>query len=166
MDQTYNNIRQKFVGYWPKANLTDMERKLWDSRLRGLNMNDLSEALDEVKAQYYAATPQLNWVLTQYKTINRRRAGNRLQPVGPSEEEVKEALEDQEAIAFRARVESDLKMVSDDEKRRAADSLPFPVHRPTSEWGSVTKGLVWLKLFGNSASSASPSLSPEHAPPV
>lgn len=166
MDQTYNDIKKKFAGYWPKAKMTDIERRLWDKRLRSLNMNDLSEALDEVKAAYYAATPQLNWVLKEYRAINGRRAANRLQPVGPTEDEVKEALKDQEAMAFRARVESDLALVSDDDKRRAADSLPIPVDRPPAEWGSVTKGLVWLKLFGHSASSASPSLSHGHGPPV
>lgn len=166
MDRTYNDVKDKFVGYWPKAKFTAMEKKLWDQRLRNLNMNDLWEALDEVKASHYASTPQMNWVLKEYHKINSKRASNRLQSIGPSPDEVQELLRDQEALSFRARVDVDLESVSDDEKRRAAASLPIPVDRSPSDWGSVTKGLVWLKLFGGSSSSASPSPSPDLAPPV
>lgn len=166
MNKTFDDVRDKFVGYWPKAKLTDMEKKLWNERLRGLNMNDLWEALDEVKAARTGLFPQLQWVLKEYHKINSKRASNRLQPVGPTEDQIKEAAGDEEAMAFRARVEADLDMVSDDEKRRVAETLPILVRRAPSEWGSVTKGLVWLKLFGPSSSSASPSPSLDLGPPV
>ena len=164
-NKTYADVKEKFVGYWPKAKLTDMEKKLWDDRLKNLNMNDLWEALDNVKVNHSSVYPQLSWVLKAYHEI----AGSRrldVSQLGPTAEDKEEFQKDQEAIAFNEKVDKDLATVSDDEKRRAAESLPFAVSRSPSEWGTITKGLVWVKLFGSLPSSVNPSLNLGHGPPV
>jgi hypothetical protein len=166
MDRTYNDVKDKFHGYWPKAKFSPMEKTLWDQRLRNLNMNYLWEALDDVKCAHYGSTPQLNWVLKAYAEVSARIRPGKLEHIGPTPEEIEEFKKDQEAIAFQERVDKDLSTVSDDEKRRAAESLPVTVASNIASWGKVTKGLVWLKLFGGSPSSASQSHSLVHVPPV
>ena len=165
-DQTFDTVRTKFSDYWPDADMPDSVRQLWTRKLKNLNMNDLYDALDEVRVKYSSKTPQLKWVMEAYFEINGRRRTAPTQSVAESEKEQLDAKLDEEAEDFMRKVEKDLSMVSEDEKCRAAEALPFAASRKPAEWGRITKGLVWLKLFGSSRLSASPSPSLGLGPPV
>ena len=165
-DQTLDTVRAKFSEYWPDAEMPDSVRQLWTRRLKNLNMNDLYESLDEVRVKYSSKTPQLKWVMEAYYEINGRRRTAPTQSVAEIEKEQLDQRLDEEAEQFMQKVEKDLTMVSEDEKCRAAEALPFAVKRKPAEWGRITKGLVWQKLFGSSRSNASRSPSLGLGPPV
>lgn len=165
-DHTFETVRTKFSEYWPEADLPESVRKLWTRKLKFLNMNDLHESLDDVRVKYSSKTPQLKWVMDAYYEINNRRRVTPQQSVIEIEKQNLDRTHDKEAEEFMQKVDRDLGMVSEDEKCRVAETLPFTCKRKPSEWGRLTKGLVWQKLFASSPSNASQSLNLGLVPPV
>lgn len=159
---TFDDVRAKFVDFWPKAQMPAAVGELWRNRLSGLNMDCLFECLDEVRVKYYANTPQLKWVLDEYYSLWEKKFRSLdTSELDRSALAAKQEEEDREAREFAAKVDRDLASCCENELREAALSLPIRVSSDPSSWGSITKGLVWLKLFANSPSSASPSRSHE-----
>lgn len=159
-EPSMNDARKRLTEYWPNADLNEPTRKLWYRKLKDKNPSRLLEAMDEVRVKYASATPQLKWILDAYNQLKPER----LEPVWTDsmKDAEAEAQYDRDVEEFRAKVARDLATCSENELREAARSIPFSfASRSPDRWGHVTKGLVWLKLFGNSPSSASPSLSPE-----
>ena len=158
MERDFDDVRRKFAEFWPKADLPPAVAELWRSRLSGLNMNCLYECLDDVRVKYYANTPQLKWVLDAYYSVweNRFKSADN-SALDKANAMARIAEERKEADEFNAKVERELSACSDNELRAAASRLPFNVSHDPSEWGRVTKGMVWVKLFGNSRSSVNRS---------
>lgn len=157
---TIDDVRNRVSEYWPTAELNEATRKLWYKRLKDKNPARLMEALDEVRVKYASATPQLKWILDAYANLKPEK----LESVWTDsmKDAEAEAKYDRDVEEFRQKVGRDLATCSENELREAARSIPFSfASRSPDQWGNVTKGLVWLKLFGNLPSSASPSPSPE-----
>jgi hypothetical protein len=164
-DHTINDVRKRVNEYWPNAELNEATRKLWYKRLKDKNATRLMEALDDVRVKYASATPQLKWILDAYNNLKPER----LEPVWTDtmKDAEEEAKYDRDVQAFKEKVARDLATCTENELCEAARSIPFSfASRKPENWGNVTKGLVWLKLFGNSPSNASPNPSPEPAPPA
>ena len=164
MKRTIDEIKQKFADYWPKAEIPDAVKSLWRERLRNLNNNVVWEALDEVRVKYSSQTPQIKWVLDSYHEIYRSRYMNSPSLIQNDSERILEEQADRESREFADRAKADLERISEDELRAVADQIPIVMDPNPKKWGSVQRGLVWVKLFGSSQSSASPSLSPDPVP--
>mgnify|MGYP003148951243 FL=1 len=164
MKRTTDEIKQKFADYWPKAEIPDAVKSLWRERLRNLNNNVLWEAFDEVRVKYSSQTPQIKWVLDSYHEIYRSRYMNSPSSIQNDSQRILEEQADRESRDFADRAKADLDRISEDELRAVADQIPIVMDPNPKKWGSVQRGLVWVKLFGSSQSSASPSLSPDPVP--
>ena len=164
MERTVEEVRSKFADYWPKADIPEAVKFLWREKLRNLNNNVLWEALDEVRVKYASQTPQIKWVLDAYDTIYRGRYMNFSSSSVSESERLIEEEHDRQCREFGDRVEADLAGISEDELRAVADKIPIAMDPSPKNWGSVQRGLVWVKLFGNSRSSASPSPSLDLVP--
>ena len=163
---TFDDVRAKFTAFWPKAEMPPAVGDLWRRRLSGLNMNCLLECLDEVRVKYYANTPQLKWVLDEYYTLwNDKFRGADMTDMDKAAMAAKQEEEDRESREFAEKVERDLACCCENELRAAAAALPIRVSEDPSSWGKVTKGLVWVKLFASSSSSANQSPNPDHGLP-
>ena len=163
MTTTMDDVRRKFREYWPTANMPDCVRDLWRQRLSNLNPGCLYECLDDVRLKYTSSTPQLKWVLNAYHSLYRSKFRSLdMTELNKAHDRMKVSEEDSDATRFKEKVSRELALCSENELRDAAKSLPISVSSNPSTWGDITKGLVWLKLFGNSLSSASPDLSLDH----
>ena len=164
MKRTVEEVRSKFAEYWPKADIPEAVKCLWRDKLRNLNNNVLWEALDEVRVKYASQTPQIKWVLDAYHEIYRARYMNFSSSSVSESERAAEEEHDRQCREFGDRVKADLDRMSEDELRAVADKIPIAMDPNPKKWGSVQRGLVWVKLFGHSQSSASPSPSPDLVP--
>jgi|TARA_R110000803_G_scaffold154852_1_gene219625 hypothetical protein len=162
---TINDVRSRVNDYWPNADINDATRKLWYQRLKDKNAKRLLDALDDVRVKYASSTPQLKWILDAYNTLQPERLA--LVWTDDMKDAEAEAKYDEDVRLFKEKVARDLATCTEDELCEAARSIPFSfASRKPEKWGNLTKGLVWLKLFGDSPSSASQSPSQEPAPPA
>jgi hypothetical protein len=162
---TINDVRSRVNDYWPNADINEATRKLWYQRLKDKNAKRLLDALDDVRVKYASSTPQLKWILDAYNSLQPERLASVW--TDDMKDAEAEAKYDEDVRLFKEKVARDLATCTEDELCEAARSIPFSfASRKPEKWGNLTKGLVWLKLFGDSPSSASQSPSQEPAPPA
>lgn len=131
---TFESNVHKINQYWPQFSWNDSLRNLWTQKLKGLNQDRLSLALDEVRASYSSEAPQLKWIQEKYSVIVMS------EPVSKTVVHSDESgLTDEDRLNLASSLED-----ADDETReriahrlRQATGLKLDWSVPVLEWSNV-----------------------------
>lgn len=147
-DQEMETVTAAIENLWPNWEAPRAARDIFRRRLWEMRCDWFLAAIEEVAITYASDQPKIAWFFKAYNAVKRdayevQRAPN------PEAQRIARAGEEKEVLLGAARMTSDLKTLSDEDRRICVDrvnAMGCFDHIPgidVEKWTAMQRGLVW-----------------------
>lgn len=131
---TFGSNVHKINQYWPQFSWNDSLRNLWTQKLKSLNQDRLSQALDDVRSSYSSESPQLKWIQEKYSLV---AVNEPITKTVVHSEETGLSNEEREELTARLQEADDTARERIEHRLRQATGLRVNWQVPVAEWSNV-----------------------------